>query len=453
MTPPPPLAPLFSRAQLWRLPLAFGATTFALHHLVRFVRRFVAFDAPRYWPFSVFFRRAATVERLLPALLAAILGTVMVRWLERRGYPLTGVATLALLLILATNLIQGTLGGFFTPIAGGGPHGIQYFHDAQRMERAGESALTFLRTFNADQPGLLEHARTHPPGAVLLFYALNHLLSEPAVIALVLAVVSTLLLAYFFRDLAHVLGADDPAFAGYGAFLLLLLPAVQIYGCATLDAVIAALLLGAVATHARLAPARFLPVTVLLVLSVSFLTFGFVWVLPLLFVLDWRRKTLWRSAALLAALVVFYAVLQAASGFRYLGALLTAARLENPQGFRLLASPTSYFFTRAENVAEIAFFAGPFVLALGLRGAADLRRSYPDACALTATALLTLGGLFLSGAYRTGETARACLFIFPFLLLPALVALKKAGPRDRILVSTLVLAQTILMQLFAGYFW
>jgi hypothetical protein len=104
----------------------------------------------------------------------------------------------------------------------------------------------FLRGFNTIQPTLGDHGRTHPPGAVLLFRSLRDLTSgNPAAISVLIALAASLASACFFRLLlsATLPGVDGTA----GAFLFLLLPAVQIYYCASLDAIIASLLLGTVA--------------------------------------------------------------------------------------------------------------------------------------------------------------------------------------------------------------
>ena len=63
--------------------------------------------------------------------------------------------------------------------------------------------------------------------------------------------------------------------------------------------------------------------------------------------------------------------------------------------------------------------------------------------------LITLLAMFVSGAFSTGETARAALFIYPYIML----ALKNSNVR--ILRDILILAglQTFGMQLFGRYFW
>lgn len=458
--PPPdsPARPLFTAHEIVWLPLLFVAAFFAANKLVHFARQFVGFDCPRYWPLSVFNSRWPAGEDLLTAALVAVAAVVLLRWLDRRGYPTGAVAAAGLLLILGTNLIQGPREGFVTPIAGGLRHGIQYYHDALTVT----DTASFLRTFNERQPSLLEHGRTHPPGAVLVFHYLRLLTGDrPAAIAALIAVISALLSALFFRAWLASLWPESSSLHGWLTCAYLLLPAVQIYYAATLDALIAALLLGVAALYAR-RPATLAATAgaAVLLFLVSFLTFGVVWVLPVLLAMDVvsgprRFRLPWRLAAVVAAVASGYLLLYAAFGFSYLSALLTASRLENPQGFRLLDAPASYLFTRIEDVAEILFFFGPFLLILFLRGISLMAKERPAAFIPTAAALTSLGLLFLTGAYRTGETARACLFLYPYLLLPVTAHLARLRPsaRERLLLLYLLLAQTVAMQLLGRYFW
>jgi hypothetical protein len=339
--------------------------------------------------------------------------------------------------------------GFAFPVAGGAYY-QQYYHDSYRVTSAGD----FLRDFNTIQPTLAVHGRTHPPGAVLLYFALRRLTNDrPAVAGILIATAAALASAWaLFRLVTRVLSAEA-GFAGYTTLLYLCLPAVQIYYCATLDAVVAALLLLTVALWAEPRGRSRLAALLCLWLA-SFLTFGFVWVLPLMAVIDWqRRRTLWPTAAVLASLVAAYGLLNTGTSFDYLAALRTASRLENPDGFRLLREPISYLFTRLENVTEMIAFFGPFLTLLAWRGSPLLRREHPQAYSLVGVAVGTLATLFLSGAFHTGETARACLFLYPYLLLLTLPILATASEADRRAVLFLVGAQTILMQVVGNYFW
>jgi hypothetical protein len=458
MSPPQPSLsaanrrPLFSRAALILLPLGFTLALWGLHHAVLFLNRFADFDCPPHWPFSVYNPRGPHHLVEFAALAAAIgVGAWALRRLPRRGYLLAEGAVFGLALVLLTSAIQGVPRGFHGPIAGG-ISGQQYYHDALGVNNAAD----FLRGFNAHQPELLTHARTHPPGAVLLFWAAHRVLGlSPASIAIAIAAFSVLVSVWAFPRLARtLLGADDVT-ARYGTLLLLLLPAVQIYYCATLDAVIAALLLAAAALWLRPPTPAATLVGALTVTAASFLTFGVAWALPVLFVIDLARGTrAWgRVAAIPLLMGALYALLYATSGFDYLQALRTASRLENPEGFRLLAEPLSYVVTRLENVTEMAVFFGPFLLVLLVGGIGDLRRERPAAWWAFAAATGTLAALFLTGAYHTGETARACVFLYPYLLLPVLYRLRPTTETERILLAALVLAQAVIMQTWGNWFW
>ena len=63
--------------------------------------------------------------------------------------------------------------------------------------------------------------------------------------------------------------------------------------------------------------------------------------------------------------------------------------------------------------------------------------------------------LFLAGAFHTGETARACLFIMPFLMFPVAAHLDdcRSRPADRIVLLGLVFGQSLVMQTLGGYVW
>ncbi|MBC8104290.1 MAG: hypothetical protein H7Z41_17075 [Cytophagales bacterium] len=441
---------MVKRGHLLRDAAVFCAVLAVLNWSVQAVRQYVVFDAPRWWPLSIFNPRMPSAADMVTAVAVALGFAVGLAFLERTRYrSALGITVTGILLILGSNAVQGVRAGFVTPISG---NAIQYYSDAQRHPLA---SAEFLREFHQIQPTLGDHGRTHPPGAILLFQGLIRLTQDqPAVIAVLIAVTAAALTAIFFRSfLATVL----PRFpAGEGIFLLLLLPAVQIYYCASLDALIAALLLGAVTLYAAPPTPPRLIGAVLCLLTASFLTFGFVWAVPLLLVTEACRWEARRSAARLcglgAGLISFYLALYAAFDFSYVAALRTATRLENPEGFRLFAEPVSYLFTRLEDVCEIVVFFGPFLLALTRGGWRALSRENLLAGRMCATAMGMLALLFLTGAYRTGETARACLFVYPYLLLPALAALP-SDPAQRRVWYGLVFAQALLMQLLGRFFW
>ena len=193
-------------------------------------------------------------------------------------------------------------------------------------------------------------------------------------------------------------------------------------------------------------------------LCASMLTFGACFLGPVLVAVEiLTRRSLWRSAAILMGAGIFYVAIYLATGFDYLWAFRTASVLENPGGFMAVTKPASYFLTRLEDIADILWYFGPFLLVLSVSGMRLLwrSRSHPEVLATTVLGLLTLAAMFLSGAFRTGETARACLFIVPYLMLPVAAYLQHRGctMHDKRVLAWLVFGQTLAMQTLGGYYW
>ena len=108
--------------------------------------------------------------------------------------------------------------------------------------------------------------------------------------------------------------------------------------------------------------------------------------------------------------------------------------------------------TRLEDVCEIAlFFSFGCLAALLAARAGGVRvfdlRDPAGRLALIGVAVLAL--LFVTGAYRTGETARGCLYLYPYLVL-ALARRDGQTLRD---LCVLAGAQTAAMQLMGNFFW
>ena len=250
----------------------------------------------------------------------------------------------------------------------------------------------------------------------------------------------------------------DRRLCGYLTLLFLLVPAIQIYYCATLDAVVASCFLGVLlfARHPKTLPG-IVGVSIGL-FCVSMLSFAASFLVPLLLGFEIiTRRSARRSVAVLCVVAALYGLLYLGTGFNYLHSFRTASALENPGGFYLLAEPASYAMTRLEDVADILCFFGPFLLVLSLGGMRMMVRTkaYPEPAALTALGVVILAAMFLSGAFRTGETARACLFIYPYLMLPVAACLQRTefSLTDRKVLLVLVFGQSLAMQTFGGYFW
>jgi hypothetical protein len=170
-----------------------------------------------------------------------------------------------------------------------------------------------------------------------------------------------------------------------------------------------------------------------------------------------RRKRYCLALASLAIVTALHAAIHWVTGFDYLEAFRTASALENPDGFRLIAKPVHYLVTRVIDVTEIVLFLGPYLLVFGFRGFRQGWREWRsnELLLLSAAACLTLLAMFLTGAFKTGETARACLFIYPYLIFPVAqyLASRNVGSQDKDLLLYLTFGQTVIMQTLGRYFW
>jgi len=228
------------------------------------------------------------------------------------------------------------------------------------------------------------------------------------------------------------------------ALLFAVIPAINIYGGVSLDGVIlttsALFLLGLVRLEREGAWTRsaFAALAVGL-LATNALTFGGLLLVAVGVLRSVRSREVRKAMVLTLVLAaVLYVTLRLGFGYDHVKAFVTASKSENPNGFQALGVPIHYWLTRQENIWNVAVFASLPVLAV-------LVRRRPDD--LTAAGVLVLLLMFITGAYRTGETARACMFIYPFLFL-SLKDLTAPFIRRLILAAGI---QTILMQAVGGY--
>ena len=428
--------------------LALAALLFILlvvsgNLLERYMCSLHTFDCPKAWPASVFDPRVPRVLDLAFAALTVFAFELLRRRLQRDEGPLAPSLG-AVAIVLFSTATQGLPRGFERPIAGltDEGKGMQYFHDAARFTDIGDA----LARWNALQPTLETHGRTHPPGAVILALLVPH----PALLGLLWLALSTFVASLALHRLVSGFFGDR-RLASTGVLLFATLPAVQIYFGSTLDAVLAAILMAALAMAASKPAAARSAVTGLLLAAAGFLSFG-AWILvPTVFALEWaQHKTMKGSLLALVVMVLSLAALRV-FGFDYLASFRTASHLENPDGFRLLVDPIEYLATRVEDVAELVFFLGPAVLLATVRSRGSLM-AVPRTVVLVA--VTSLVAAFLTGAFRTGETARACLFVTPLLLLPVLAHLhQRPDPASRDLLLRGTLGFGLVLQLVGDWFW
>lgn len=449
---------LFTWRQVGVITVAFLGVVVAMQRGLRYIcEHWIAFDCPYYWPVSVFTLRAPSVRDV--AVTAAVVAAffILFRILEAKGFDLRLVLLSGVLLISGVTFIHGVDVGFYAPVAGDAQSGVlvpyslegqEYYHDALTVT----DPLDFLRRYNDIQPTLHRHAHTHPPGAVLTYYFLARIFADPAIVAIAIMLIALVPTIFFFYRI--LLSEITEETARYVSFLLALLPALQIYYLATIDAIVAGLLTAALYFFCFGKGGKSVACAAA-ALSASFLlTFVSLFILPVLAGYELIvRRSLKRWAIVVLSVTVVHLILYFAFGYNAVQSFRTASFFENPTGFMLVVDPANYLFTRLEDIAEIILFFGPFLTILFVRGFKDFGTRPLNV--LPGLACVTLLGMFITGAWRTGETARACLFLYPYLLFPVAYYLRDqdGGLRLRLQLASLVFAQTAGMQLFGNYHW
>ncbi|WP_273835360.1 hypothetical protein [Halococcus sp. PRR34] len=416
---------------------------------------------PTYWPISIFTVRLGRLQPgwAIGATAAAVVVFVLAgAYCRRRDTGIAPIVVAGVVLLGLSNLIHGFDHGFVAPLA----TREGYYQMAPGIT----DPLAFIQMYEANQLSYVVHARTHPPGSVLTFTLLDRVFGSRALISAAIALVSLptsavllyrLVGTYYERDVAR-----------YVTVLFVLLPAVQIYYLASLDAIIATLMLGAVYFFTRESWLATLG-TFACLLVVSFQMFLSVFLVPVLAAIAiHRREKRVPFVAILIGLVGFYLFVDIALGYNYLDSFLLASNQQNPGGFLLTAKPAWYVYTRLEDVAEIALFFTPFLCLLAIRGARALRRDVlgragwlpanapeREPMLIVGVAVGSFAALLAAGVYHTGETARGAMYLYPFLLLPVAAAVKRIDPdeRERWLLAAAVFGQSLLMQLVGGYLW
>ena len=191
----------------------------------------------------------------------------------------------------------------------------------------------------------------------------------------------------------------------------MILPAIQIYYLATLDALITALLTATLYLFCFCA-GRKAYIGAMFTLSTSFLlTFVSIFILPVLVGFELIvKRSLKRSFIVIGGVIVIHSLLYIFTGYNALQAFHTASVYENPKGFMLFVDPVNYFFTRIEDVAEIILFLGPFLFILLIRGLKKIQ--FQPLAVLTVLGCGTLIAMYATGAWRTArQRGLVCLFI------------------------------------------
>jgi hypothetical protein len=202
---------------------------------------------------------------------------------------------------------------------------------------------------------------------------------------------------------------------------------------------------------------RFVWLAAITMYGLMWMTFASLILVPMLVIVEWlstrkvSRWTLW-----LILLGVLWWGTHMLFGYNYVESFQTARALESHLSL-FEGDQLAYAVTRLEAVMELVVFMGPVILyffATACFRLVKLRQFHlPIWHAMILIGILM--GVFASGSFATGETARAALFVWPFVVL---VIADEARHRkfiisDYTFVWGLVMLHTVLMQTFGWYGW
>jgi hypothetical protein len=350
----------------------------------------------------------------------------------------TATAVLTLVLRLVLNAGRGGTEAWAHPFrldgsAFEGPN--EYLPALPALE---QGPRWFLDRFAELVPALPVHAAGHPPGLLLVMDALA--LDTPAGLA-ALCIAAGALAVPAAYGLARSL-LDEPA-ARVATVLLAFAPSTLLFGATSADAVYELLgVLAAWALVCRPVALRVLGALALAVASLfawSLLAVG-AWAALIVLLRDGWRRALALAVLCGAALLAFYALLAAATGFDPIGTLRATEQVyrlgiaqSRPYWFWLTGSPTAFLLVLGLPIAWYALRA----LAAGER---------------TAVAIFGVIAVASVAGFTKAETERIWLFFAPLVCLAAARELT-GRPRALTVVCGLLGAQAVLYGLVVNTVW
>lgn len=426
----------------------FWLGVIAIHFSLRYARYQMVFDMDQYWPVSLMLPKLPNLIDGITILAASLLGWVMIKLMVEAKRPFGWVMVLGFLTISATNLFQGFERGIVAPVLEANSYWVEGIKVTQPW--------SFITHFNAIQPSLVLHASSHPPGPVLYSALIYRLTQNPVWWSVVVAILGVTTSWFIYQ---YLRSRVDKNLAYYTAGLWLLLPAVQIYLIASIDAVVVLLMFLTYFAWSLKSRYRLILASISLFI-VAWFTFAAVFLIPILIFDEWRKFRRIRESAMVIGLAMgLWILTYSLTGFNYWVSMRQATEVYAVGGLNLLVKPLSYLITRLEDILEIIVFLTPW---LGWMIWQELRywqpwrkQAWPKPEIVSFVASASLLGFFLLGGYATGETARNAGYIYPFLMISVAYFLKriKAKPQILTLLAWLVFGQTIVMQMFGDYFW
>jgi len=346
-------------------------------------------------------------------------------------------------------------------------YGLDYYGDVPLVRSPGQ----FLRDFAELRPHMSMHAKTHPPGPILLLWALSFLsggeVLRVATLVVALASLTIVPLYLFARDLA---GREAATVA---AALYVVTPTIILYNATSMNGVYALFAVTTVWLFFRAMDRRtevYAPLAGLAFALTVFMSYDMA-ILGIFFAVIFffgvfdpsrRRKTMLATVLMLATFVAFYGVLLLTTGFNFVSSLREAVVQVHTDlhQMKLYTPRASYWIWRFGNPFEVLFFAGIpvavlFVAEWANRVRTRASRSRTDKYLIAALVMLVVFNFAYLGK---SENARVSSFYFPFIIVPAslylLRVIRETTLRTALYVTVILLfVQTWWMETLLYMYW
>ncbi|SFH93470.1 hypothetical protein [Halpernia frigidisoli] len=402
------------------------------------------------YPFSVIYPNAFLIPGFLVAFLFLFIGFFALK--NSRNLNVFVVMFLCFLLILTGNLAQGNLDiAFMQPFY---LKGRQYYTDAIHIQ----NWQIWLRNFNNDLETFQLHTKTHPPFATLLHYfILKFFNGNILALGIVFFLMAFSGVPVFYKCLKLLDFSKENA--KKITLLFCIIPSVNIYSLVSIDGIILAFtifflygLLLIIKTNSL--NLRGVLISVISFIVINCLSFSglfllaFLGILSLFYLFKKDFKLIYLGIIIIFSSVFFFYVIHYFSGYNHLETFQKASHSENPNGFMFLVQPRIYFFTRLEDIGEILVFLSFAVVAVLFSKKYLNIKNLPQKN-IFYSAILALLIMFLTGAYGTGETARACLYIVPFVM----ILFQNLEKKTYDVLFILCLLQCFGMQMIGNFYW
>lgn len=451
---------LYRIKQITRIPLKTLSYIVGVWGIINVLNRiFLKFgfysDVPYWFPISIFSGPVFHLYGLPFVLMFLIILMFSVKIVKKLN--IYHIWMIGFFLIILGNLGQGNVdSAFLKPFY---ESGMQYYHDAIKIS----DWINWTSNFNINQAGLLTHTKTHPPFAILIHYFLLKISGGDILFLSFGFILLSSLSIIFVGKIFETIGIAKEK-VKLITLLFSVLPAINIYSAVSLDGVI---LTGSVLflygllkilTENKISKPGLLYAISGIVFT-NLLSFGGIFFIAVFFIQSvvsyyYKKEsaTSYTFGITLTVLIILLVLLNAFFNYNHIDALLNASKSENPNGFRGIYDPLNYIATRLECITEILLFLSLGFLAV-IFHPKMLNISHSDfripEVSLFFSAIFILILFFISGAFYTGETARATMFIYPYFLF-LLVNTKDELISDLIKFAGI---QTACMQLFGSYFW